>query len=66
MLKTSSVLIATIIQRGVEAIQQEKFKEALDYLNKEIEENPKNGYAHAWIASVRSHFEEYGRAHIIS
>lgn len=48
--------------RGVEAIQQENYKEALDYLNKEIEENPKNGYAYAWIAAIREHHDEYGRA----
>lgn len=49
-------------QRGVEAIQKENTEEALEYLNKEIEENPKNGYAFSWIAMVRCHQEEYGRA----
>lgn len=48
--------------RGVEAIQQENYKEALEYLNKEIEENPKNGYAYAWIAAIRENYQEYGRA----
>lgn len=48
--------------RGVEAIQQENYKEALEYLNKEIEENPKNGYAYAWIAAIREYYQEYGRA----
>lgn len=48
--------------RGVEAIQQENYKEALEYLNKEIEENPKNGYAFAWIAAIRQQYQEYGRA----
>lgn len=49
-------------QRGVEAIQAENPEEALEYLNKEISENPKNGYAFSWIALVRYRQEEYGRA----
>lgn len=49
-------------QRGVEAIQKENSEEALEYLNKEIKDNPKNGYAFSWIAMVRCHQEEYGRA----
>lgn len=49
-------------QRGVEAIQKENTEEALEYLNKEISENPKNGYAFSWIALVRCQQEEYGRA----
>ena len=49
-------------RRGVEAIQNHNTDEALDYLNKEIEENPKNGYAYSWIAMVRLQQEEYGRA----
>lgn len=48
--------------RGVEALKNEKIQEGLEYLNKEVEENPKNGYAFAWIASVRNIQEEYGRA----
>jgi len=48
--------------RGVEAIQNNQVEEALDYLNKEVKENPENGYAFVWIASVRNHLEEYGRA----
>lgn len=37
-------------------------EEALDYLNKEINEHPDNGYAFAWIALVRNYNEEFGRA----
>ncbi len=48
--------------RGVEAIQNNNGVEALEYLNKELEENPNNGYAFSWIALVRNHDEEYGRA----
>lgn len=49
-------------QRGVEAIQKDNTEEALEYLNKEVSENPKNGYAYSWIAMVRCYKEEYGRA----
>lgn len=48
--------------RGIEAIQNDNYSEALEYLNKEIKENPKNGYAYAWISVVRNHYGEYGRA----
>lgn len=48
--------------RGVEAINNNNAEEALDYLNKEINEHPDNGYAFAWIALVRIYNEEYGRA----
>lgn len=48
--------------RGVEAVNNNQLDEALDFLNKEIEENPENGYAFAWIASVRAYKKEYGRA----
>ena len=48
--------------RGVEAITNNNLEEALDYLNKEINEHPDNGYAFAWIALVRNYNEEFGRA----
>jgi len=48
--------------RGIEAIQNENTDEALEYLNKEIHENAKNGYAYSWIAWIREYEEEYGRA----
>lgn len=48
--------------RGVEAINNNNAEEALDYLNKEINEHPDNGYAFAWIAWVRNFNEEFGRA----
>lgn len=48
--------------RGVEAINNNNAEEALDYLNKEINEHPDNGYAFAWIALVRIYNEEFGRA----
>ena len=48
--------------RGLEAVQKEQYQEALEYLNKEVAENPKNGYAFVWIAVIRDYGEEYGRA----
>lgn len=48
--------------RGLEAVKAQNYHEALDFLNKEIEESPKNGYAYSWIAVIRQHFEEYGKA----
>ena len=48
--------------RGVEAITNNNLEEALDYLDKEINEHPDNGYAFAWIALVRNYNEEFGRA----
>ncbi|MEH2890029.1 tetratricopeptide repeat protein [Segatella copri] len=66
----SSVMLADNIKRpdsynysrGVEAINNNNAEEALDYLNKEINEHPDNGYAFAWIALVRNYNEEFGRA----
>ena len=66
----SSVMLADNIKRpdsynytrGVEAINNNNAEEALDYLNKEINEHPDNGYAFAWIALVRIYNEEFGRA----
>lgn len=66
----SSVMLADNIKRpdsynysrGVEAINNNNAEEALDYLNKEINEHPDNGYAFARIALVRNYNEEFGRA----
>ena len=66
----SSVMLADNIKRpdsynysrGVEAITNNNLEEAVDYLNKEINEHPDNGYAFAWIALVRNYNEEFGRA----
>lgn len=49
-------------QRGLEAMQEEKMQEALDYFNKDLQENPKNGYSYSWIALLRGQNEDYGRA----
>ncbi len=48
--------------RGVEAIQNENIEEAIDYFKKDLQENPKNGYSFSWIAMLRAHEEDFGRA----
>ena len=48
--------------RGVEAFQNENYSEALDYLNRELTDNPKNGYAFSWMAKLRFEMKEYGKA----
>lgn len=49
-------------QRGLEAMQEQKLQEALDYFNKDLKENPKNGYSFSWIAMLRNDNGDYGRA----
>jgi clan AA aspartic protease (TIGR02281 family) len=49
-------------QRGLEAMQEEKKDEAIDYFNKDLKDYPKNGYSFAWIAHLRLLKEDYGRA----
>lgn len=48
--------------RGVEAFQNENYDEALEYLQKEVDENAENGYAFSWIAYIHLLSKEYGRA----
>jgi clan AA aspartic protease (TIGR02281 family) len=48
--------------RGLEAVENDEDEEALEYFNKELQDNPKNGYAFAWIALLRYTSQEYGRA----
>ena len=49
-------------QRGCELINDEKLDEGMEFLNKELQQNPKNGYAYAWMASAMALEEEYGNA----
>lgn len=48
--------------RGVEAIQNNNMDEGIEFLKKELAENPKNGYAYGWLAAVHSTKEEHGTA----
>ena len=42
----------TYYQMGMEALQQEKYDQALQYMLKEYKKNQVNGYACAWIAQL--------------
>lgn len=49
-------------QRGLEAMQEEKNEEAIDFFNKDLQDNPKNGYSLSWIAHLRLLQEDFGQA----
>ena len=48
--------------RGVEAIQNNNMDEGVEFLKKELAENPKNGYAYGWLTAVHSAKGEHGAA----
>lgn len=49
-------------QRGCEAARNRKWEEAVSYLNKDLQENPHNGYSFSWVAYVRLNTRELGPA----
>ena len=49
-------------KRGYEAFQDEDMGEALDYFNKDIKENPQNGYSILMVAVIRLEKNDYGHA----
>ena len=49
-------------QRGIEAIQEEKMGDALEYFNKDISDNPKSGYSYMWVSYIYLAHDEYGKA----
>jgi len=49
-------------QRGIELIQSGKTDEGIEYLHKELNQNIKNGYAYAWMASAYLMNKEKGTA----
>lgn len=49
-------------KQGVEALQNNDLEKALEFLNKELQEHKDNGYAFVWLAVIRNHLEEYGKA----
>ena len=49
-------------QRGLEAFDAEDYDEAFNYFTKELNDNPKNGYAHTLIALIYYMNDEYGKA----
>lgn len=39
--------------RGVEAYNEEKYEDAMDWFNRELSEHPENGYAYVYISILR-------------
>ncbi len=48
--------------RGLEELQKENYKTALEYFDAELAENPKNGWALGWKGWINAQFEQYGEA----
>lgn len=48
--------------RGVEAYNEEKYADAMDWFNRELTEYPDNGYAYVYISILRYGNQEYGKA----
>ena len=49
-------------QRGIELIQSDKLDEGIEFLQKELRQNAKNGYADAWLAAAYAQKKEKGTA----
>lgn len=49
-------------QRGYEAFDADNYDEAYEYFTRELEDNPKNGYAHTLMAMIYYYNNEYGKA----
>ena len=49
-------------QRGLECLQNHNFDEGKKFLQKELQQNRKNGYAYTWLASAYNNENEYGNA----
>lgn len=47
--------------RGVEAYEKDNLDEANDYFDKEISDNPKNGYAYLYKSAIYYANEDYGK-----
>lgn len=48
--------------RGVEAYNEKKYADALEWFNRELSEHPDNGYAYVYISILRYEYQEYGKA----
>ena len=46
--------------RGVELYEQNNYAEAIEYLKKELSDNPKNGYAQLRLGIIAYEMDEYG------
>lgn len=49
-------------QSGVEAYGQENYQQSMDFFDKELQQNPKNGYAMVWKACIYDIYDTYGQA----
>ncbi|MBR6284571.1 MAG: tetratricopeptide repeat protein [Muribaculaceae bacterium] len=49
-------------QRGVELYGEKEYDQAIEYLNKELAENPKNGYASLFLGLIAVDQEHFGEA----
>lgn len=49
-------------QSGIEAYNDGRFRDSFDYFEKELAQNPKNGYAMLWEAYIYHASEMYGQA----
>lgn len=47
-------------KRGCELINEQKYDEGIDFLGRELRQNPKNGYAMVWMASAFRDKDEKG------
>ena len=48
--------------RGLEEYQQDNLDEAMKFFDKEIQENPKNGYTYMWKGIIHYGMSENGQA----
>ncbi len=49
-------------QRGIELLNSDQIDEGIKFLEKELDQNPKNGYADAWLAVAYAEKDEMGIA----
>lgn len=49
-------------QRGLEAFQNDNYDEAFEYLSRELQDNPKNGYAHTLVSAIHYSRNDFGKA----
>lgn len=49
-------------QSGVEAYNNKDYAKSMEFFDKELQQNPKNGYAMMWQAYIYSKYEMYGKA----
>ncbi len=49
-------------QSGVDAYNEGDFKKSMDFFTKELQQNPKNGYAMLWQAYIYNQYDMYGEA----